>query len=178
MDGTMSEIRLFAPDFAPKNWAFCAGQILAINSNQALYSLLGTTYGGNGVQTFALPDFRGRVPMGTGAGVVNQYVLGQIQGSNAVTATILNLPMHTHVGSGTYAISAYSDEGNSGSAQGNSLAALSGLYSTKNPNSYLRPVTPAISIGVAGSSQPIPIQQPYLGMNYIICLRGIFPTRN
>ncbi len=174
----MSEIRLFAPDFAPKNWALCAGQLLAVSTNQALFSLLGTTYGGNGVQTFALPDFRGRVPMGTGQGSVNPYVLGQRQGTTTITATLLNLPTHTHGGSGNYAISAYSDEGNSGSPQGNSLASLGGLYSTKTPNSFLRPVVPAITIGPTGNNQPISVQQPYLGMNYIICLRGIFPSRN
>jgi microcystin-dependent protein len=116
--------------------------------------------------------------MGTGQGsVVNPYVLGQIQGSNTITATISNLPGHTHVGLGNYAISAYSDEGNSGSPQGNSLAALSGLYSNKAPNAYLRPITPTITIGSTGNNQPIPVQQPYLGMNYIICLSGIYPSR-
>lgn len=174
----MSEIRLFAPNFAPKYWAICAGQLLNVNTNQALFSLLGTTYGGNGVQTFALPDFRGRVPMGTGpGGNVSPYVLGQIQGSNSITPTILNLPGHTHTGLGNFAVSAYSDEGNSGSPQGNNLAALGGLYSNKTPNTFLRPVTPTITIGAAGNNQPIPVQQPYLGLNYIICMTGIYPTR-
>ncbi|WP_217875909.1 phage tail protein [Flavobacterium sp. FPG59] len=178
MEGTMSEIRLFAPNFEPKYWAFCAGQILAINTNQALFSLLGTTYGGNGVQTFALPDLRGRVPMGTGAGTVDQYQLGEISGANNVTATLANLPSHTHVGTGSYTILAYSDEGDNGSPTGNSLAALAGLYSTKTPDTSLRPINASITIGINGGNQPIPVQQPYLGMNYIICLMGIFPSRN
>jgi microcystin-dependent protein len=178
MDGTMSEIRLFAPDFEPKNWAFCAGQILGISTNQALFALLGTTYGGNGIQTFALPDLRGRVPVGTGQGSVTPYELGQVSGNNTVTATKLNLPAHNHTGLGSYAEGAYSDQGDVGSPTGNCLAALPGLYTNNNTNGTLRPVIPAISIGLAGNNQPIPVQQPYLGLNYIICLRGIFPTRN
>lgn len=179
MDGTISEIRLFAPNFAPRNWAFCAGQILAISTNQALFSLLGTTYGGNGIQTFALPDFRGRVPMGTGqASGVNTFQLGQISGSNSITATSLNLPSHTHVAAGSFAMGAFSDGGNNGSPTGNSLASLDGLFSNKTPDSFLRPITAPITVAPAGSTLPIPVQQPYLGMNYIICLYGIFPARN
>lgn len=178
MDGTLTEIRLFAPNFAPKNWALCAGQLLNVNTNQALFSLLGTTYGGNGVQTFALPDFRGRVPMGTGGGAgVNPYVLGQVQGSNTVTAILDNLPGHTHGGTGSFAISAYSDGGNVGSPGGNTLASLTGLYSINTPDTHLRPITPAITIGTSGNNQPLPVQQPYLGMNYIICISGIYPSR-
>jgi len=179
MDGTISEIRLFAPDFAPKNWAYCAGQILSINTNQALFSLLGTTYGGNGIQTFALPDFRGRVPMGTGqASGVNTFVLGQISGSNSVTALSVNLPSHTHVATGSYAVGAFSDEGNNGSPTGNNLAALGGLYSNKTADTNLRAITPTVTIAPTGNNLPIPVQQPYLGLNYIICLYGIFPSRN
>lgn len=178
MDGTMSEIRLFAPDFEPRNWAFCSGQLLSISTNQALFSLLGTTYGGNGIQTFALPDLRGRTPMGIGAGSVNQYQLAQKSGANSITATQLNLPTHTHIGTGSYAIGAYSDEGNSGSPTGNTLAALSGLYSTKPTNSFLRATAATVTISTTGGNQPIPVQQPYMGMNYIICLFGIFPQRD
>lgn len=175
----MAEIRLFAPPFEPKNWAYCAGQLLAINTNQALFSLLGTTYGGNGVQTFALPDFRGRVPMGTGqGGIVNPYVLGQIQGSNSVTAIQANLPPHTHAATGSFAINAYSDDGTTGTPTGNNIASLGGLYSVKPTDTVLRPIMPTLTIGVTGSNQPLPVQQPYIGMNYIICLRGIYPSRN
>lgn len=179
MQGYISEIRLFAANFAPKNWAYCSGQLLAISTNQALFSLLGTTYGGNGVQTFALPDFRGRAPMGTGQSPsVPSYVLGQIQGSNTVTALNTNLPTHTHVGTGSYAMGALSDGGDSGSPSGNDLAALAGLYSNQTPDTALHAIIPTITIGVTGSNSPIPVQQPYLGMNYVICLFGQFPSRN
>ncbi len=179
MEGYIAEIRLFAPNFAPKNWAYCAGQLLPINNNQALFSLLGTTYGGNGVQTFALPDFRGRAPMGTGvSSSVPAYVLGQSQGTNAVTAISTNLPAHSHTGANTYTMAAYSDEGNKGSPTGNSIAALPGLYSKKPADTALRAFSPTITITPTGGNLPIPVQQPYLGLNYIICLYGIFPSRN
>lgn len=179
MDGYIAEIRMFAPNFAPKNWAYCAGQLLAINTNQALFSLLGTTYGGNGVQTFALPDFRGRAPKGTGTpSGVPSYVLGQVQGNNSITATTANLPAHIHTGANTFAMAANSDEGNKGFAAGNNIAALGGLYSKKTPNTALRSFAPELTITATGGNQSIPVQQPYLGMNYIICLYGIYPSRN
>ena len=175
----MAEIRLFAGDFAPRNWALCAGQLFNINTNQALFSLLGTTYGGNGQTTFALPDLRGRAPMGTGsAPAVNSYQLGEIEGTNTVTATIANLPAHTHAASGSFAVSAYSDGGTVGSPTGTYLAALPGLYSSKTPDSTLSPVSVAVNTGAAGANSPISVQQPYLGINYIICVSGIYPSRN
>jgi microcystin-dependent protein len=179
MEGYVSEIRLFAPNFAPRSWAFCYGQILSISTNQALFSLLGTNYGGNGIQTFALPDFRGRAPMGTGqATSISSFVLGQVSGTNSVTASVLNLPGHTHPGKGSLAIAAYSDAGDKGSPTDNSLASLANLYSNKVSDTTMRPMTPVITIGTTGNNLPIPIQQPYLGLNYIICLQGIFPSRN
>lgn len=179
MEGTMSEIRLFAPNFAPKNWALCYGQILAISTNQALFSLLGTTYGGNGVQTFMLPDFRGRAPMGTGQpSGVTQYVLGQIQGTNSITATSLNLPAHNHAGTGSYSMSALSDGGDSGLPTGNTLASLNGLYSAQPADSTIKSIQVPVTVSSTGNNLPIPVQQPYLGMNYIICLYGIYPSRN
>jgi microcystin-dependent protein len=179
MEGTMSEIRLFAPDFAPKSWALCYGQTLAISTNQALFSLLGTTYGGNGIQTFMLPDFRGRAPMGTGpASGVTPYVLGQIQGTNSITATSLNLPSHNHIGTGSYSMSALSDGGDSALPTGNALASLAGLYSSKDSVTNLKSIQVPVTVNSAGNNLPIPVQQPYLGMNYIICLYGIFPSRN
>ncbi|KAF2082460.1 phage tail protein [Flavobacterium sharifuzzamanii] len=179
MDGTMSEIRLFAPNFAPKNWAFCSGQLLNVSTNQALFSLLGTTYGGNGVNTFALPDFRGRIPAGTGAGLgVTQFPLGAVMGSNNVTALLSNLPMHNHAATGSFTMSSYSDTGDSSSATNNNLAILQGLYSDKAANASLKSIVPTITVNLTGNTQPISVQQPYLGLNYIICLQGVYPSRN
>jgi microcystin-dependent protein len=182
MEGTMAEIRMFAGNFEPKTWAYCAGQLLAINTNQALFALLGTIYGGNGQTTFALPDFRGRAPMGTGTATdnINTVQLGEISGTTTVTATTLNMPAHNHGANqgSTISISALGDGGSTGSPNGNTLASLAGLYSSATPDSTLKAVTVAVNVGVSGGSQPISIGQPYLGMNYIICLMGIFPSRN
>lgn len=180
MEGTMSEIRLFAGNFEPKSWAYCAGQLLPINTNQALFSLLGTTYGGNGIQTFALPDMRGRVPMGTGnVSSVNAFQLGEVTGVNNTTILLSNMPAHTHAPAPglTLSIPAYSDSGDVGTATGNHLAALGGLYTTKTPDTTMKPISSSVTVGVTGGNQQISIQQPYLGMNYIICLYGIFPSR-
>ena len=180
MEGTISEIRLFAGNFAPKTWQFCAGQLLNISTNQALFSLLGTTYGGNGVQTFALPDLRGRVAVGTGTGPgLPESTLGEINGFPTITATINNLPTHTHVGTtAQYSIKAFSDGGDKGTPAGNNLAALAGLFTEQPANSALQPINATLSVGVTGASQPINIMQPYIGMNYVICTNGIFPSRN
>lgn len=181
MDGTMSEIRMFAGNFEPRTWAYCAGQLLAISTNQALFSLLGTTYGGNGIQTFALPDFRGRTPMGTGtAAGITSYQLGELGGNASVTASILNMPAHNHTANpgSTVTIKAVGDGGGTGSPGGNNLASLSGLYSSETPDSNLRSITVAVNVGISGASQPLNITQPYIGMNYVICLMGIYPSRN
>lgn len=176
----MSEIRLFAGDFAPKSWAFCQGQTLAINTNQALFALLGTTYGGDGITTFKLPNFQGRAPMGTGNGAgLENYQLGQIDGNTSVTMTIAQMPTHNHASvNDTVAIKTYSDGGDSGSPVNNTLASLSGLYSDKAADSILKPISAAFGLTPTGGNQPFSIEQPYLGMNYIICLYGIFPSRN
>ncbi|MGO4708982.1 phage tail protein [Chryseobacterium sp. 2TAF14] len=180
MEGTMSEIRMFAGNFAPKYWAFCQGQIVEINTNQALFALLGTMYGGNGVTTFALPNFAGRTPMGTGTGVgTESWILGEMDGTPTVTCLTSNMPAHNHAsGTETASIKTYSDGGDTGSPSNGTLASVSGLYSNQPADTTLRPIPTALSISVAGGSQPINIQQPFLGMNYIICLNGIFPSRS
>lgn len=180
MDGTMSEIRMFAGNFAPKAWAFCQGQTLAINTNQALFALLGTMYGGNGVTTFMLPNFAGRTAMGTGSGAgIDNWTLGEISGTPTVTLLTPNLPMHNHAsGTETASIQTFSEGGDTGSPSNATLASLPGLYSSQPADTALRPITTAFSLSVAGGSQPISIQQPFLGMNYIICLYGIFPSRS
>lgn len=179
MEGTISEIRLYAPNFAPKYWAFCAGQLLNINTNQALFSLLGTTYGGNGTTNFALPDFRGRTAAGTGvAQGIAQFMLGQQSGTNTVTPLLGNLPSHNHAATGTFALKAYADTGDTAAPQNAYLASVPNLYSNVNADGALKPITPTVTVAASGSNQPISIQQPYLGINYIICLQGIFPSRN
>ncbi|WP_127124596.1 phage tail protein [Pseudoflavitalea rhizosphaerae] len=181
MQGTLAVVTMFASNFAPKNWAFCNGQILAISTNQALFSLLGTTYGGNGVTTFALPNLQGRAPVGTGnaPGMLN-YILGQAAGSATTTLTLNNLPSHEH-GVGTVPVGIDCDS-NAASEQfpdGFYIAGLSNSYNSSPTDgvSMQAPVYTAL-IGPSGNNQPIPLMPPYLVVNFIICLAGQFPSRN
>jgi microcystin-dependent protein len=169
----LSEIRIFAGNFAPRGNAFCAGQIMSIAQNTALFSLLGTNYGGNGQTTFALPDLRSRVPMhwGSGAGLT-PHVIGEQSGSESVTLLQTEIPQHTHnvaASSGVATVSeAASDVVLARSADGATA------YVASAPNTPLSPLT----VGITGSGQPHNNLMPYLAINYIIALQGIFPSRN
>lgn len=160
----VGEIRLFANNYAPQGWMFCEGQILPINTNQALYAILGNVYGGNGVTTFALPDYRGRVPVH----VSPTIPLGTAQGEAAHTLTIHEMPQHTHQVSGS------SNLASAPSPAGNVWAAANNVYT---PAAALSTMDPA-SIGAAGGSQPHNNMQPYQVLNYAIAVVGIFPSRN
>ena len=178
MEGVLAVVTCFAADFAPKNWALCNGQLAQISTNQALFSLLGTTYGGNGVQTFGLPDLRGRTPVSQGQGPgLSNYTLGQVSGAETVTLTTNNLPPHIHSGAVTLQLEADSNEGSQASPEAACPAGLGGAYADA-PNGTMLPPVYAATIGNAGNSQPVSILSPYLAINYIICLFGIFPSRN
>ncbi|MDQ5929530.1 MAG: hypothetical protein QG594_1309 [Bacteroidota bacterium] len=180
MDGTIGEIRMFAGNFAPKNWAYCQGQLLPISQNAALFSILGTTYGGDGRTTFALPDFRSRVAVGTGTGPgLSSYVLGQKAGSETNTLLQTNLPPHTH------SLNVSNANATIETPETGSTIAVTGTgspraftpelsFNSATPNVALNP----LSVGATGSNIPVNNIQPYLGINYIICLYGIFPSRN
>lgn len=179
MEGTIAEIRLFAGNFAPRSWAFCQGQILSIAQNTALFALLGTTYGGNGQTTFALPDFRGRVAVGTGQGPgLPSMDLGEQAGEVSHTLIVTEIPAHNH----TVAPGAHNgDLANQSNPTGNVLGVGQvpggqsvNMYSNVAANTALSPTTSSLT----GGSQPHNNMQPYLGMNYIICIEGIFPSRN
>lgn len=171
-DGFIGEIRMFAGNFAPKNWAFCQGQILSIAQNTALFSILGTTYGGNGTTTFALPDLSGRVPVGVGQGPgLTLRQLGEINGTETVTLTTAQMPMHNHT------VNAVTTEGNQNLPTGNLPANTKTLdkeYSDANTNTTMK----STMVNPSGGSQPFSVMQPSLGMNYIICLYGVYPARN
>lgn len=194
MEGTIAEIRGFGGNFAPRAWAFCEGQLLAISSNQALFSLIGTTYGGDGRTTFGLPDLRGRAPIsaGTGPGLTTRK-LGSRGGVEIVTLTQNEMPTHTHVSSftqtaGVVQVAAVDDTGNSDSPDGNNLAiadagGASAVYSNGTPSTYLGAGSTATVTGTvtnynAGGSQPHTNMQPYLTIHWIICLQGTFPSRS
>ena len=168
----MASIVLFAGNFAPRNWALCQGQLVSIAQNSALFSLLGTTYGGDGVTTFALPDLRGRVATGTGQSPgTNNVSLGEMAGSPTVTLLVTQMPAHTHPVMASQAADTTNPTGSvpANDARGTPL----NIYNTTSDGSVMNPQM----IGVAGGSQPVNIEQPYLGLNYIICTEGIYPSR-
>jgi microcystin-dependent protein len=179
MEGYIAEIRFFAGDFAPKYWAYCAGQLLAISTNQALFSLLGTTYGGNGVQTFALPDFRGRVGVGVGNGAgLSPTTLGQASGSTSVTVLPTNMPTHNH-GLAGVSMKVNGNLGDIPSPNGGFIAGKTASYAEGfGANQFLAQGSIGGSTDSAGGSSPMNVMNPYLGINYIICTQGIFPSRN
>jgi microcystin-dependent protein len=173
MEGYLAQILFFAGNFAPRGWAFCQGQLLSIAQNTALFSLLGTTYGGNGQTTFALPDFRGRTAVGTGQGPGLSIIsLGEVSGTETTTLNVNQLPAHTH------ALNASTAVGDA-SVPTNALLANTGALD-KEYKAATTANTPmhTSAIGITGGSQPFSIRNPYLGMNYIICMEGIYPSRN
>ena len=162
----LSEIRIMSFSFPPKGWAECNGQLLPINQNQALFSLLGTTYGGDGRTTFALPDLRGRTPIGVGSG----HVLGERAGEAAHTLQVTEMPVHGHGLNGT------STPGNTVMPVGNLLAATANqLYHA--PDGSMTGLN-AAGVALAGGSQAHQNMQPYLALNYCIALQGIYPSQN
>jgi microcystin-dependent protein len=160
----LSEIRIMSFEFAPKGWALCNGQLLPINQNQALFSLLGTTFGGDGRVNFALPDLRARTPIHVGSG----HTLGERGGEQSHTLSIAELPTHTHV------MSASPTNANVAPAVGNVLAAANNVY---GPAASLTALN-ASSIANAGGSQAHLNMQPFLTLNFSIALQGIFPSPN
>jgi|SRR5690606_1187347 len=178
MEGTLGEIRLFAANFAPSNWSYCSGQLIPIRLNTALFSLLGTTYGGDGTTTFALPNFNGRTAIGAGQGAgLSFYKPGDQVGANTVNLSIANLPPHTHQAIANVAIPAYSEAGDSSDPGGHILAGKAGMYSHEQDDTPLNSISIQTTGYPTGGSTPINITQPSLGMNYIICLSGMFPSR-
>lgn len=169
MDPIIATIILFGGNFAPRGWAFCDGQLLPIAQYTALFSILGTTFGGNGQTTFALPDLRGRVPMHAGQGPgLTQRVIGEVLGAESVTLLSSNVPAHTHA---FMASTAPSDED-----VPNGLALAGGqFYSSAAPTATLNPASIAPN---GGGNLPVQTITPALVINYIIALEGIFPSRN
>jgi len=161
----IGEIQYVAFNFAPRGWALCNGQLLPINQNQALFSLLGTTYGGDGRTTFALPDLRGRVAPSAG-----DHPLGETGGSESVTLTTSQLPAHTHQ------VSVADHRGSTGDpgAPAGAFPASGAQAYALSPNAAFAPS----ALSAAGGSQPHENRQPYLALTAVIALQGIFPSRN
>jgi microcystin-dependent protein len=171
MEPFIGQIIMFAGNFAPQGWAFCDGQLLSIAQNTALFSILGTTYGGNGQTTFGLPDLRGRVPIHPGQGPgLSSYALGQQAGTETVTLTVQQIPQHTHA----FTPGCSTDPPNSNSPSNAVPAPPEGIqaYNTE-ANASMRPGNSSS----VGGSQPHDNLQPYNCVNFIIALQGIFPSR-
>jgi microcystin-dependent protein len=168
MDPFIGQIILFAGNFAPRGWAFCDGQLLPIASNTALFSLVGTTYGGDGRNTFALPDLRGRVPVHVGRGPgLQEWRWGERSGNDTVQLSAQNVPAHTHT---LYGVAGLAEED---APAGNFLGGAE-VYAA---NGSLVAMNPS-SIGPSESARiPVPVTQPSLGLYFIIALQGIFPSR-
>lgn len=179
MEGTIGEIRMFAATFAPRFWAYCNGQLLAISTNQALFSILGTTYGGNGTINFALPNMQSRVAVGTGSGPgLSTYQLGQLTGVENNTITAANIPSHTHVIAGAAKMLTTTAAANAVAPAGNYFANdATPKYKNSGAGDTMRPATVALSLGSSGGT-PVSNMMPYTAISYIICLQGIFPSRN
>jgi len=175
MEGTLAEVRSFVGNFAPRNWAFCSGQLLSISQNQALFSLLGTIYGGDGRTTFALPDLRGRIPMQQGSGPGLSHVnLGQRSGQENTVLSQSQMPAHTH----TATLNARREDGANFNPAGGVLAAdtSASIYSSNAPDTTMS--SASITMSSSGSSQDVSLRNPYLGVNMIICTAGLFPSRS
>ncbi len=160
----LSEIRMMSFNFAPNGWALCNGQTLPINQNQALFSLLGTNYGGNGTTTFQLPNLQGKVPMHMGQG----HTLAQTAGEQNHTLSIPEMPSHPHTFQGT------TNSADNVAITGNLLASAANLYTAAANTTTLDPTT----VGNAGNSEPHNNMQPYLVISFCIALQGIFPSQN
>ena len=176
----LGEVKIISWNFPPKGWVFCNGQLMSIAQNQALFSVLGTTYGGNGQTTFGLPDLRGRVAMHSGNG---SHVTGEVGGEPVHTLSIGEMASHIHTIpiDGQTAATSNSNTAASNSLLGQTIGSpASGsafpvsLYGSGNPGSSLAPAT----IGLTGGSQAHENRQPYLVVNFIIALQGVFPSRN
>ena len=175
----LGEIKPFGFAFAPRGYAYCDGSLLSVSANTALFSLLGTTYGGNGQTTFGLPDLRGRVMVGQGSGPgLTPIALGAVDGSENVTLTVNNLPPHNH--SATSLLFAEGLPGDTANPNGNLLASIPSGYISPDPtpNAQLSSESVTTTIGVVGNGQNFPIRDPYLGLNMCIAIQGLFPSRN
>jgi microcystin-dependent protein len=171
-DPFVGEIRIFPLNFAVRGWALCNGQLLPLSQNTALFALLGTTYGGDGKTTFALPDLRGRAPMHAGAGPgLTPRDLGESPGESSVTLNLSQIPAHIHTETAeSVPASISSPSGNVSLASANTAGARANVY---GPEGDLAPMG-----GTVGGGQPHDNRQPYLGLNFQIALQGIFPPRS
>lgn len=189
MDGYMSEIRLFGGSFAPQGFRLCQGQLMNITEYTAMFALIGTMYGGDGQTSFALPDLRGRTPMGTGQGPgLSPMDEGQMGGAESITLTTQQMPIHNHNVSvsaltASATLKAFTTPGSTDQPIGSYLASTADLYiAPASADTFMAPQsvsgTLSLSLSATGSNTPFSNRSPFLGINFIICVEGIFPSRN
>lgn len=182
MEPFIAQIMMFAGNFAPRGWAKCEGQLLPIASYTALFSLIGTTYGGDGRTTFGLPDLRGRVPVSPGHGPgLSDYRQGPGGGHEQVYLNTTNLPAHSHAGTGTVkaTFTPPAGGGNTNSPNGSNFSGVSGtnVYSNGATNVSMAADNVNVTIGNTGGNIPFSVVQPWCSVQFIIALQGIFPSR-
>jgi microcystin-dependent protein len=186
MDPFLGEIKMVGFNFAPKGYALCNGAIMSIQQNSALFALLGTTFGGNGTTTFGLPDYRSRGPVGMGQGPgLSAVVQGEVAGIESVSLTLANLPSHTHPATAAGLTASPKASTTPGDArvppEGSIIGGVTGIFAgatTADVTMAAIPVTGTVTIGMAGSSLPVGLRNPYLGTNFVIATEGVFPSRN
>ncbi len=182
MEGVIGYTTMFAGNFAPKNWAFCAGQVINIQSNTALFSILGTVYGGNGTTTFGLPDLRGRSIVGAGQGSgLSNYSLGQLGGVETGTLNMAQMPAHVHPVAVVASNPATESDADLATANGSVYARdTNGMspFAVGPGAANMGPLQGAITMAPVGNNTPFSILRPLLGMNYVICMLGVYPARN
>lgn len=176
----LGNVTVFAGNFAPRAWMFCQGQLLAIAQYDALFALIGTTYGGDGQTTFALPDLRSRVAVHQGQGQgLSMYTLGEASGTESTTLLSLNLPVHNHSITAFNVLQAASTATTGANVPTNAYpAAGETMYVNSTDGTMMGVYSSMSSTPIAGGSQPVSLLQPFLAMNYIIAVEGIFPSRN
>jgi len=177
MEGTLGEIRMYAGSVLPSGWKYCDGQTLPISGNQALYDLLGTTFGGDGLTDFGLPDMRGRVPAGVGQGTgLSNITIGESDGNNDATLSTANLPAHNHAITGSVTPQASTDGALTATPNGRHMGPGT-FYSDPNELAAMAPIpATGLSSSNTGSGTDFSLMQPYLGVHFIICVSGPSPS--
>lgn len=180
MDPVLANITIFAGNFAPLSYAFCNGALLSIAENTALFSLIGTTYGGDGQTTFALPDLRGRSPKGTGQGPgLSPCNLGEVSGLENTVLISSNLANHTHTATASFTMKVNANAGGAASPSGNTLGPSGqSVYAPTSSGAQMAVISGTATSGIAGGSVPFSNMMPYLALNFIIAVEGIYPSRN
>jgi microcystin-dependent protein len=181
MQDTLAFVGMFAGNFAPRGYELCNGQLISIAQNTALFAVIGTIYGGDGQSTFGLPDLRGRIAVGTGQGPgLSSYVEGETGGTETITLTANNIGNHSHGLTGTAGILVSSQDGHTPVAS-NNFPAVNGdnIYASTTDNSLMAPASLSLTTNPAGTAaQPVDNTKPYLAINFVIAVEGIFPSRN